>query len=280
MNTLLNPKTIHGKQDGPSLLVLGSVHGNEKCGALAIRKLMDDIHSGALKIQKGHVTFVDVCNPKAFDKNVRYIDENLNRIVKLHDTPSAYEERLANELASLIEAHDYTLDIHSNHTDSKPFAFLDYPDADSTAFCQALPMDYIITGWPELFYPEEDYTTLACAHRAGKKSVTIECGAHIDPNAVLVAEKSILSALLHLGMIEGTLPVTKSKMMHMHARILKEKDGHFVQDWQHLDPLSKGDIIVIHDDGTEITSPFDGFIFMPCNTAQIGDEWFYIAQKT
>lgn len=275
----LNPHTFKATKDGPSLLVLGSVHGNEKCGTYAIRKLMDDLHSGAFKLQKGHVTFVDVCNPQAFDKNVRYIDENLNRIVQIHDTPKAYEEHLANELAPLIGTHDYTLDIHSNHTDSHPFAFLDYPDTESTRFCKALPMEYIITGWPELFYPEEDYTTLACAHRAGKKSVTIECGAHLDPNAVFVAEKSILSALIHLGMIEGTLSDTKSKTMQMRARIVKEKEGHFVQDWQHLDPISKGDIIVIHDDGTEIEASFDGFIFMPCATAQIGDEWFYLAQK-
>ena len=35
---------------GPHLIVLGAVHGNETCGTTAIRKLIDKLNNGAVKL--------------------------------------------------------------------------------------------------------------------------------------------------------------------------------------------------------------------------------------
>jgi hypothetical protein len=39
---------------------------------------------------------------------------------------------LANELVQFVEKNDILLDIHSTHSDDKPFVFLDYNDEKNT----------------------------------------------------------------------------------------------------------------------------------------------------
>src|SRR3989344_5893592 len=66
-------------QPGPTVLFLGAIHGNERCGAAAIKRLVGELQSGALSLLKGSVLCVPVANPRAFERNIRYVDENLNR---------------------------------------------------------------------------------------------------------------------------------------------------------------------------------------------------------
>ena len=77
------------------LLVTGAVHGNERCGPQAIRQAATEIASGALKLEHGRVVFVPVVNRLADYRNVRFVDENLNRIFKYHSDPKTLEQRIA-----------------------------------------------------------------------------------------------------------------------------------------------------------------------------------------
>lgn len=120
---------FRGEKDGISLLILAAVHGNETAGTQACFRIIDEFNRGALRLTGGHLTLVPVCNPEAYRKDVRCIDENLNRVIKMHDNPQSYEQRLANEICPLIRSHRFTLDLHSTHcVGDVPFAFCDYPD--------------------------------------------------------------------------------------------------------------------------------------------------------
>jgi len=46
MPTLFDTFVYRGNQTGPRLLVLGAVHGNEKCGSIAIQRLKEQLSSG------------------------------------------------------------------------------------------------------------------------------------------------------------------------------------------------------------------------------------------
>ena len=70
---------IDSGQAGPKLMISGAVHGNEKAGPTALNKLIDLIESGVVTIDKGSLTIVPVCNPKAFEQDVRFVEYNLNR---------------------------------------------------------------------------------------------------------------------------------------------------------------------------------------------------------
>ena len=68
-----------GAADGPRVIFLGAVHGNEACGTTAIRRAIATLQSGELTLLQGCVTFVPICNPRAYAENTRFIDRNLNR---------------------------------------------------------------------------------------------------------------------------------------------------------------------------------------------------------
>ncbi|MFM7851442.1 MAG: succinylglutamate desuccinylase/aspartoacylase family protein, partial [Flammeovirgaceae bacterium] len=71
--------TFHSLEKGKHLVVLGAVHGNEKCGTLAIRQAVSKFQTGEWQLQCGKVTFVPICNPEAYAQNKRFYQRNLNR---------------------------------------------------------------------------------------------------------------------------------------------------------------------------------------------------------
>ena len=58
-------------QDGPKLIVLGAVHGNEVCGTLAIRRLIAEIELGSIRIKRGSLTLVPITLKKAVNSLLR-----------------------------------------------------------------------------------------------------------------------------------------------------------------------------------------------------------------
>ena len=66
---------------GKHILILGAVHGNEVAGTIAQKNLIDLIEKGEIKLVSGQITFIPMVNEKAHDKDVRFIDVNLNRVV-------------------------------------------------------------------------------------------------------------------------------------------------------------------------------------------------------
>ena len=85
-------------KDGLSLLVLAAIHGNETAGVRACHRVIQEFQSGRLKLTQGSLTLVPICNPEAYKKDVRCIDENLNRVIVPHPHPQTYEQGLANEM--------------------------------------------------------------------------------------------------------------------------------------------------------------------------------------
>ena len=138
-------------QPGPSLLIMGGVHGNEICGPKAIRQVMSEL-AGGLNLVQGKLVTVPVVNRLAYEQNVRFVDENLNRIFRRHKDPQTNEQRVANEIAPLIDECDYLLDIHSVHTPGgHPFTFIDNDMPAHKAFVSAMGLGYILSGWNKLY---------------------------------------------------------------------------------------------------------------------------------
>src|ERR1700733_9015107 len=110
---MITSVTYSPETPGPNFLVMGSVHGNEKCGTTAIRRVMQEIDSGKLTITRGQLTFVPIANPRAFDEDKRYIERNLNRYLVPMKNPDCYEAQLGNILCPMLEQCDVHLSIHS-----------------------------------------------------------------------------------------------------------------------------------------------------------------------
>src|ERR1700722_2564509 len=110
-----------GPNPGPKLLVLGAVHGNEKCGTLAIKRICREFDEGRLKILRGQATFSSITNRRAYENNVRFVERNLNRYLVPMAEPDCYEAQLGNVLCPMLAACDVLLDIPCYTVGGPPF---------------------------------------------------------------------------------------------------------------------------------------------------------------
>ncbi|MEO9455040.1 succinylglutamate desuccinylase/aspartoacylase family protein [Chromobacterium phragmitis] len=89
-------------KEGPALIVTGAVHGNEVCGAIAIRRLMAELEQGARKLAAGRLTLVPVANPLAYRLGQRGGERNLNRNLARCRSPIRWPTGWANAAGNAI----------------------------------------------------------------------------------------------------------------------------------------------------------------------------------
>lgn len=271
-------------EKAPHFLILGAIHGDEKCGTAALAKLITELEAGILSLKKGLVTIMPICNPLGYSANKRNIEKDLNRIIGSVESPSCDEEHFALEVQNAILEADYILDIHSMKSGDQAFVFQDYSDDVTKAMAAASGLDYSVEDWPAMLarsgVDDLQDTPLFC-HRSGKASILIEAGQNEDPRAADISYKVVRRLLAHFEMIDGL----KDDMLSMPKRfeayqvVRKAKVGEMVKPWQNFDPVEKGALVARYEDGEEIFSPVDGVIMMPSHICSIGKEWFYFCKE-
>jgi predicted deacylase len=295
---------------GPRLIVTGAVHGNETCGTVAIRRVLDDIHAGRLSIAAGTATFVPVTNPLAYARHARQGDRNLNRKLAPTDDPREFEDHVANWLCPLLAQHEVLLDLHSFHTAGEPFAMVGPEDNDGTlepfahaaeeaALAVRLGVRRIVDGWLGTYAagvqrriaqhggavkaleldPDYGVGTTEYMRRVGGWGYTLECGQHDDPQAPEVAYRAIIATLAHLRLIEAPMPQPVSGIDAVHLFDVIDKahaDDRFARAWASFDRVRVGQLIGTRADGTEVRAQADGCIVFPNPAAEAGQEWFYL----
>lgn len=267
--------------EGPNILFLGAVHGNETAGTNACNKIIIELKSNELKLKRGKVTFIPIVNQLAYEQQVRFIDVNLNRVINRYDNPINNETEIANQLAIEMPNYDIILDLHSTHCQGDvAFGFLDYPTANNQKIIEVLDVEYVLVGWPDLYKYQEDlgeYSTEAYAHKLGISGVTLECGYHKDKQAELVAEAAIINLLKSTSMLAGEIYALPNKCyIKMQEIVFKQKPGKLQKAYKHLDKLQKGEVIAVYDDGEKIITKEDCFILIPNHDAEVSFEWFYL----
>jgi predicted deacylase len=299
---------------GPRLIVTGAVHGNETCGTVAIRRVLDELHAGRLAIVRGAVTFVPATNPLAYANRRRQGDRNLNRRLLPTDEPRDYEDHVANWLCPLLARHDVLLDLHSFHTGGEPFVLVGPEDnggelepfrhaALEEALAVRLGVRRVVDGWLETYatgvrrrseragpgsagpqmHADYGVGTTEYMRRVGGWGFTLECGQHEDPRAPEVAYRAILNTLAHLRLIDAPDPapardVEALRLFEVVDRL--DADDRLVRAWSSFDPVRAGDTIGVREDGTLVRAQIDGCVVFPNPNAAPGNEWFYLARKT
>lgn len=272
------------KKEGPHILILGAIHGNEIAGTKAALTVIDQIEKKEILLKTGKITFIPCVNELAQEKDVRFIDENLNRVITNHTTPISHEQKIANQLLPYINTADILLDLHSTHCEKdEAFAFIDYPTEKNLDFLSIIPVQTALAGWPEIYKKNseiDNFSTEEYAHSKNITALTVECGYHKDEKAIILAKNAILNTLLHFGVIQGVKPdACKKKIITLHSFIIKEKEGSFTKNFNHLDKIKKTETIATYQAGEKLTAPFDAFIVMPNHHAEIGAEWYYIGKE-
>jgi predicted deacylase len=290
--------TFAGLEPGPHVLILGAVHGNEKCGSDAIlNRVLPRLQSKEMDIIRGRVTFVPICNPRAYAADKRYIEANLNRHMGPKVHPQHYEDHLMNALVPYLQNCDVLVDIHSYTAGGAPFALrgMNFHRDQEEALVAAMGIQDVLYGFADAYKncglkydPRAATGTMDYARERGAYGVTIECGQHKDPVAVDVAEAAIYGALTHLGLIEvrtipescavvrQPLPLDQLRHIHLDRVMYKDRDGQMIGDLQHMAPVRAGDVIARYDDGEDVVATQGGVMIMPCPHTPVGTEWWYI----
>jgi uncharacterized protein len=312
--TAVRTISYHGLEEGPRLVVLGAVHGNETCGTQAILRLVGELERGERELLKGLLTLVPVTNPLAYQRGERMGERNLNRNFRITAAPADFEDRVANRLCPLLAAHDVLLDLHSFHTPGEPFVMLGPEDnaagletfrraAEEEALVRRLGPRRIVEGWLETYArgvarrianpnatlraqmlstdPSYGIGTTEYMRGQGGYGVTLECGQHDDPEAPEVAYQAILNALAHLGMLELPPPPPRPDLEVLRLVEVVDRDhmdDRFTRPWQSFDRVRAGEPVGQRADGQPVLSPADGFIVFPNPNALPGNEWFYRAE--
>jgi len=280
----ITPYIFKGKTLGPSMLVFGAVHGNEKCGTKAIENIIEKFKTGELSLLSGTLTLIPICNPQAYIENKRHIDENLNRVFKKTESPITYESHLANLLCNYADEADILIDLHSTFAEGPVNVLVDYVTPESTLLAEAIGADYIIYGWPDVYndneYKLKYFTTERYMHENSKTGVTVECGQHNDPHSIEIAEETIVKVLSCVKItqnIKDTNVSKESQHITMKKIFVKENDNDFFsREWKHLEYVPENTRIATYSSGKTIIGEKNTVIIFPKSYAAPKEEWFYL----
>lgn len=249
---------------GPNVMVQALTHGNEICGALALRWLFGQ----QLRPQRGKLTlaFANVEAFSRFDPDAphasRFVDEDYNRVWgddQLFGVRDSLELRRARELRPFVDAADCLLDIHSMHEACRPIMVCGQVDKNA-AWARELgvPADVLLdTGHP---------AGLRMIERGGfgdpaspKHALLIECGQHWERAAEQVAIDTLLRFLLLAGGVDAawvrarlrlTPPVTQRTVRVTEAVVAKSLDFHFLVPISGLGVVAKAGTPIAQDVAT------------------------------
>ena len=230
----LNSQTIRGG-DGPHLLVIAGVHGDEFEPMVAVRLLGNACRSMALC---GRLTLVPIVNEPAFHRAQRTADDGLDLARTMPGrADGSITERVAEALARTIREADYLIDLHTGgrlfrmlplagyalHSDR---VVLDTQRAMARAF--NLPIVWGTSGTLE-------GRTLSVARDANVPAVYVEAcgGSEFNSAAVDACVEGCLNVAAMLGMIDRPIPATCVKHVVEDDR---EESGHL--QVQHPAPMA------------------------------------------
>lgn len=253
-DALLFVHELVGEQDGPTIGISGSIHGNENAGSQTILELFRAIKDMPLK---GRILLLPVANPKAFAVNHRFtpLDElNLNREFP-GDPRGNYTQQLAHALAEEYFAKlDANIDLHSG-TDrpTVDYVYIWSDEGLSRAFGSKI-LYRPTTGKTGTVYTGTT-KTVTIDRRPEMKVTTIELGGGIVDQGPYVKRTvdGMLNQLRYLGVIEGEVQPNPKQVVVTELVGIRPKHG----GW--LEPLSpaNGEIIKGGQLLGRVVSPYD-----------------------
>jgi predicted deacylase len=270
--------TLESGHAGPHAMVLALTHGNELCGALAVKYLFESGFQPA----RGKVT-LGFANVAAFERfsaaepnNSRYADEDFNRVwdkVTLDGPRRSTELDRAREIRPLIDTVDYLLDIHSMQHPTDPL-MLAGPLDKGTALARQ-------TGVPR-------YVVRDAGHAAGRRlrdygpfgdpdspkaALLVECGQHWEKASEPVAKETALRFLDSLDMLEAgyearefiyEAPPAQRVIEVTEAVTIMTDQFRFLRDYRGQEVIPEAGTLLGNDGGREIRTPYaDCVLIMP-----------------
>ncbi|MBI4836751.1 MAG: succinylglutamate desuccinylase/aspartoacylase family protein [Candidatus Abawacabacteria bacterium] len=266
------PIIIQSSQIGPKVVILGGVHGNETCGV----KVLDQLQN--LTINKGQLTLM-YGNPMAIKQNVRFVEQNLNRMFVPDQDLSitmrqSYEYQRSREILPYLQAADYLLDIHASFTPgSLPFIIC---ESNGALIAQHFPHLMRCYGFAVI----EPGGTDGFMNNNGKVGLCVECGYLADVATNEIGYETARSFLAALGLIDRKLTVNSLQQVWDAYYLYHTKTNSFrlTKEFTDFEDVKPGQTIGY--DGNEAVNAFQNEkVLFARNRDKIGDEAFILVKK-
>ncbi len=293
---------VEGPEPGPTLIVVGGLHGNEPAGVKALLRVLPRLAADAQGIARGRVVGL-AGNRKALAAKRRYLVHDLNRYwlpERVESLRAAREEgaslddedlelaELDHEILRLLETATgkvYLLDMHTTSGPKLPFATLD-DSLRNRPFAFAFPV-------PVVLGLEEELAGTLSIHveTLGVITAGFESGMHDAPESVDRAEAAIWIALEAAGVLDaGSYRQVEAarrslaeesaglpevvEIRHRHA--ITPADGFRMDPgYENFQPVTVAEKLGGDHQGP-ITSPLSGLMLMPLYPEQGADGYFVV----
>ena len=273
---------------GPHVLINALTHGNEICGMVAARHLLDRAirpRIGTLTVSFAHVEAYNAFDEKQPFEN-RQLVHNLNRIWSdewLEGAEDSPELRRARALRPVVAAADHILDLHSTSQDVVPFWV--YPAfARNAAVALAIGRPAVHLVMPKGLgsgTPLIQHGRHGLEEGLAGAALVAECGQHFLQATADVAVNVTLDFLAHFGLIEREpqpAPGPQRRFELLQTRMVMTPEFHFVRPLVGFEVFAKDELIAIDGD-EEIRAPCDDCtVLMPARVPIVGREGVYLTR--
>lgn len=289
---------ISGGDDGPVLICVGGIHGNEHAGILALREVFSVL---ADKDENFKGDFIGIAgNLAALNSNKRFVDKDLNRMFSIDRAQSVLEsnqeleaeEKEQRELLTLfnelkeryLTRKIIMLDLHTTSASGGTFTIA-MKDELSRRICEKLEVTTII-GLESILKG----TTLNYFDEIGFTALGFEAGQHKDPASVSRMKAAIFTVLESIGSYEPmeiknyhqllkTLRKDQPSLVKFIYRHQINEGDNFVMKpgYKNFQRIEKGEHLA-NDKKGPIFAKQDAMILMPLYQPQ-GDDGFFVVEK-
>lgn len=288
---------LRGTQAGPTLIVIGGVHGNEPAGIEAARAVLGGIDPGEVR---GEVLAL-VGNRRAVAAGRRQLGRDLNRmwttelLATARSRAATSEPADPPELDELVElggAIDeaiarargpvHIIDLHTTSAPGFAFAVVGAtPEHRRFAAAFELPgivgLEAALPGVLTGYYGSRGCITLAIeggqhTTSAAADNLAAVITVALESAGVVSAAPGAAAARAHLARVRGDLPAMIEVVLRHPVRA---GDGfRMAPGFANLQPALAGTLLA-RDHSGEIRAPFDGIVLLPLYQPDGEDGFFY-----
>ncbi|MEQ8360231.1 MAG: succinylglutamate desuccinylase/aspartoacylase family protein [Cytophagales bacterium] len=283
--------------DGPTIMILGGLHGNEPAGIIAFQRVLKVLETRNLQF-KGQIHGFRG-NLKAISNSERFLEEDMNRnwyrYMRRKASDSTIETAEDSERDALLNTildtmHDASepcifFDLHSTSAPSLPFAAIN-DSIYNRSIVKGLPVP-IILGLQE----QIEGTLNGILNDMGLPAVLFEAGQHNEKETIDYHESFIWYMLYKLGCIQRNAVKSLQKHRDILKNASKGKEGFYevtfrypveigdqfemYPGFQSFQPIENNQKIAKNNRG-DIFAPHKDIMFMPLYQNKGQDGYFLI----
>ncbi|MGJ7503354.1 succinylglutamate desuccinylase [Variovorax sp. ZT5P49] len=273
---------------GRHVMISALVHGNEVCGAWALKGLLE----AGVRPQRGTLTLA-FCNLEAFDTfdvadhdASRFVDEDLNRqwLPDRIEAGGTRERRRAAALLPYVTQADWLLDLHSMHEPSAPLTLTGIqPRNLQLAQAMRSPEHVVIDAGHKDGVRMRDFGRFGAPDadaRSDSLALLVECGFHGDPASRTVAQDQCARFLRAAETLDGDaiaqqLPgwlqpdAPRQWALDVTGPVVaRSEDFRFAQPFTGLEVIAQAGTVIGWNDGEPVTTPYDDCVLVMPSTRQ------------